>query len=76
MYRRLFDEAPRAGTSRVSCVVDREVRRSMATQELGWIANFIWGIADDVLRDVYVLTMSSPRKSPRGWPPIPRIRTR
>ena len=21
---------------------------------LGWIANFIWGIADDVLRDVYV----------------------
>ena len=26
----------------------------MATQELGWITNFIWGIADDVLRDVYV----------------------
>ena len=24
----------------------------MATQELGWITNFIWGIADDVLRDV------------------------
>ena len=22
--------------------------------QLGWIANFIWGIADDVLRDVYV----------------------
>ena len=21
---------------------------------LGWIANFIWGIADDVLRDLYV----------------------
>ena len=21
---------------------------------LSWIANFIWGIADDVLRDVYV----------------------
>ncbi len=21
---------------------------------LNWIANFIWGIADDVLRDVYV----------------------
>lgn len=26
----------------------------MAQQELGWITNFIWGIADDVLRDVYV----------------------
>jgi type I restriction enzyme M protein len=22
--------------------------------ELNWIANFIWGIADDVLRDLYV----------------------
>ncbi len=26
----------------------------MSTQTLGWITNFIWGIADDVLRDVYV----------------------
>ncbi|MFN7577541.1 MAG: N-6 DNA methylase, partial [Armatimonadota bacterium] len=26
----------------------------MTTHELGWITNFIWGIADDVLRDVYV----------------------
>ena len=26
----------------------------MATGDLNWIANFIWGIADDVLRDVYV----------------------
>src|SRR5690349_16616449 len=26
----------------------------MTPQELGWITNFIWGIADDVLRDVYV----------------------
>ncbi len=26
----------------------------MTTQQLGWITNFIWGIADDVLRDVYV----------------------
>src|SRR5487761_1285179 len=26
----------------------------MTTQQLGWNANFIWGIADDVLRDVYV----------------------
>lgn len=22
--------------------------------QIGWIANLIWGIADDVLRDVYV----------------------
>ena len=24
------------------------------TPNLNWIANYIWGIADDVLRDVYV----------------------
>src|ERR1700692_991761 len=26
----------------------------MESQHLAWIANFIWGIADDVLRDLYV----------------------
>ena len=26
----------------------------MEAGQLGWIANFIWGIADDVLRDLYV----------------------
>ena len=26
----------------------------MAESNLNWIANFIWGIADDILRDVYV----------------------
>ncbi len=26
----------------------------MEQSQLNWIANFIWGIADDVLRDVYV----------------------
>lgn len=26
----------------------------MEEQQLNWIANFIWGIADDVLRDLYV----------------------
>jgi type I restriction enzyme M protein len=26
----------------------------MDTSQLNWIANFIWGIADDVLRDLYV----------------------
>jgi type I restriction enzyme M protein len=26
----------------------------MNASNLNWIANFIWGIADDVLRDVYV----------------------
>ena len=29
-------------------------RRLMDQSELNWIANFIWGIADDVLRDLYV----------------------
>jgi type I restriction enzyme M protein len=26
----------------------------MSNNDLNWIANFIWGIADDVLRDIYV----------------------
>jgi type I restriction enzyme M protein len=26
----------------------------MLSSQLTWIANFIWGIADDVLRDIYV----------------------
>jgi type I restriction enzyme M protein len=26
----------------------------MEPPQLNWIANFIWGIADDVLRDLYV----------------------
>ena len=26
----------------------------MSTTDLTWIANYIWGIADDVLRDLYV----------------------
>lgn len=26
----------------------------MSSGQLGWIVNFIWGIADDVLRDLYV----------------------
>ena len=26
----------------------------MSNGDLNWIANYIWGIADDVLRDLYV----------------------
>ena len=26
----------------------------MQSTQLSWITNFIWGIADDVLRDIYV----------------------
>ena len=26
----------------------------MSNGDLSWIANYIWGIADDVLRDLYV----------------------
>ena len=26
----------------------------MSNGDLNWIANYIWGIADDVLRDFYV----------------------
>src|SRR2546426_10777142 len=32
----------------------RQGRTPTDTADLNWIANFIWGIADDVLRDVYV----------------------
>ena len=32
----------------------RRQNRYMEQSQLNWIANFIWGIADDVLRDVYV----------------------
>lgn len=31
-----------------------EVGLGMSDANLNWIANFIWGIADDVLRDLYV----------------------
>jgi type I restriction-modification system DNA methylase subunit len=27
---------------------------TVANGDFGWVANFIWGIADDVLRDLYV----------------------
>ena len=29
-------------------------KRHLDPPQLSWIANFIWGIADDVLRDLYV----------------------
>jgi hypothetical protein len=29
----------------------------MTNNDTSWVANFIWGIANDVLRDVYVPTM-------------------
>jgi hypothetical protein len=33
----------------------RYIVASMGHQpQLNWIANFIWGIADDILRDIYV----------------------
>ena len=33
---------------------EAEPWRNMEQPQLNWIANFIWGIADDVLRDLYV----------------------
>ena len=35
----------------------------MQQAELNWIVNFIWGIADDVLRDLYVLCASKKRET-------------
>ena len=33
----------------------------MANDDLNWIANDIWGIADDVLRDLYMRTLAEIR---------------
>src|SRR6266850_3633721 len=33
---------------------ESESRGGVVNGDLGWITNFIWGIADDVLRDLYV----------------------
>lgn len=35
-------------------MVEGGTRQVVGQGQLGWITNFIWGIADDVLRDVYV----------------------
>jgi len=48
----------------------------MDQAQLNWLTNFIWNIADDVLRDVYVrgkyrdviLPMRSPRRSLKIMP--------
>ena len=31
----------------------------MSNGDLNWIANYIWGIADDVLRDLYTCAAST-----------------
>ena len=31
-----------------------EKERNLVNQDLSWISNYIWGLADDVLRDLYV----------------------
>jgi type I restriction enzyme M protein len=41
---------------RIRLQADLEARKSgtyMSNGDLNWITNFIWGIADDVLRDLY-----------------------
>src|ERR1700691_3063660 len=35
-------------------VLGQRSERTMANGDLTWITNYIWGIADDVLRDLYV----------------------
>ncbi len=37
-----------------ACICSFPGATSLSNGDLNWIANFIWGIADDVLRDVYV----------------------
>ena len=48
------EAAGAGGTSRSAHATSRQLRTSMDQPQLNWIANFIWGIADDVLRDLYV----------------------
>ena len=44
----------------------------MSNGDLNWIANYIWGIADDVLRDLYVrgkyrdVILANDRAAPAG----------
>src|SRR5438445_1060202 len=44
----------RKGRSRQTIRAFQCTRREMEQGQLNWVANFIWGIADDVLRDLYV----------------------
>ena len=44
----------KAAGSQTANVLKRQRQQAMANADLTWIANYIWGIADDVLRDVYV----------------------
>src|SRR5512137_2392675 len=42
------------GAAAFLCFFLRLAWSDMEATQLNWIANFIWGIADDVLRDLYV----------------------
>ena len=42
------------GRGRMSADECGEDERAVSNGDLNWIANYIWGIADDVLRDLYV----------------------
>ena len=42
-----MDEPPEA-------ILPEERRTTLNHHDLNWIANYIWGLADDVLRDLYV----------------------
>ena len=44
----------RARRRRVTPRAPRTYHPYMSNGDLHWIANYIWGIADDVLRDLYV----------------------
>ena len=39
----------------------------MVQSRLNWIANYIWGIADDVLRDLYVRLKYRAKWVPRDF---------
>ena len=48
------DTAPDRSIPPFDTAVDERMRMQTGHGDLDWIANYIWGIADDVLRDLYV----------------------
>ncbi len=51
--RGVFREQVEAEVAAMTALVEEPIMSATAS-DITWIANFIWGIADDVLRDLYV----------------------
>ena len=56
--------APGDAATRTAKVPKERHQQGRGNADLTWIANYIWGIADDVLRDVYVRASTAMSSSP------------